>query len=891
MNNVFEVGKGFRKLKLDEALNGYQSGDTIRIAPGEYYLDKTVELRNKKLKIEGTGKLPSDVKIYGKFVLFDGAVLDVLNLSFHFENTNNGLNLKNNSHLLMNRVMMHSIGNPEATDTYPLIYADSSSVDIQFCEIYSTNSVLAINAGNESKIFIARSVIQHLFVTSKTKVQIENSQVLNYLALDDSSILRSESSLYLTSQDNEKYSLCLFDLSQCTLNNVIISDKSASAKISDGLVRIKNLQLDEMTDFVISHNDQSTVDILGGASAQLINTDDEEREERRIAAEQETAAREQQEMQQREAQEQRQMQEQAEQEVATSAEETPEPQSEIQEQPTQVKHEDNESETTEQSQNPLAKLNDLYGLKTVKEQVQKFINTVKFNKSREEKGLKTTPLTLHSMFLGNPGTGKTTVARLLGDLLYQEGVIEKNTFVEVTRNDLVSQYVGGTAKDTTALLEKAHGGILFIDEAYTLYSDSSNNSGTEAVDTILKYMEDHRNDIMIIFAGYDKEMHQFIQMNPGLKSRVPNVFDFEDYEPEEIAEIGYKDLLDSDYAVDETRYKEVVRNQYMKSTDSSNARWVRNFNQQLTLIMADRVIESGCSDNETILIEDLDILAGGNQESKDQINADALSQLDRLIGLANVKEYVHTLSQQAKVDRMLEAKGGLPSKSTYHMVFEGNPGTGKTMIANLLAKLFYSLDILPTDTVHVVDRSDLVGSYIGHTEKQTKEVLERSMGGVLFIDEAYQLSSAGGGNDFGKQAVETLITYLENYRDKFIVILAGYTENMESFLDLNPGLRSRIPEKIVFPDYTPEEVGEITSLFLGKDWQFDDDYLRQEVAKVYAMQPEKEKGNGRWGRNFAERLIGAHKVWLAENDVTESELKVIHNERIDAISAHYLTNN
>ena len=154
------------------------------------------------------------------------------------------------------------------------------------------------------------------------------------------------------------------------------------------------------------------------------------------------------------------------------------------------------------------------------------------------------------------------------------------------------------------------------------------------------------------------------------------------------------------------------------------------------------------------------------------------------------------------------------------------------------------------------------------------------MGGVLFIDEAYQLTN-GISNDFGKQAVETLLTYLENYRDKFIVILAGYTNEMENFLDTNPGLRSRIPEKIVFPDYSPEEIAVIVENNITKSWTADTEYLRHAVLRIYSEVPQNEKSNARWARNFSEKLIQNHKVWVMDNDVAGEQLKTISNNVID----------
>lgn len=257
-------------------------------------------------------------------------------------------------------------------------------------------------------------------------------------------------------------------------------------------------------------------------------------------------------------------------------------------------------------------LDDLVGMKNIKRQISELVHYIDTQNKRTELGLPSATLTLHMAFIGNPGTGKTSVARILGEIYKTMGLLKSGHLVEVDRKDLVGEYIGHTAVKTIKKVAEAMGGILFIDEAYTLAKDSINDFGQESIETLLKAMEDYRDRFAVIVAGYPREMHYFLESNPGLKSRFSTIIKFEDYIPEELEEIFKKMLLCYEYeitdeALEKVRYK--ISEEYdTRGKNFSNGRLIRNLFDQIIKKQSVRVSSKNITEKGQlvkIILEDV----------------------------------------------------------------------------------------------------------------------------------------------------------------------------------------------------------------------------------------------------------------------------------------------
>lgn len=284
------------------------------------------------------------------------------------------------------------------------------------------------------------------------------------------------------------------------------------------------------------------------------------------------------------------------------------------------------------------------------------------------------------------------------------------------------------------------------------------------------------------------------------------------------------------------------------------------------------------------------LLKGSNikqTQAEEQIDLDKeMEKLNGLIGLESVKSEVNNLVNVLKIEKLRKEKELPVPERSLHMVFSGNPGTGKTTIARMISRIFKGLGILEKGHLIETDRSGLVAGFVGQTAMKTTEICQKAIGGVLFIDEAYALAD-GGENDFGKEAINTLLKFMEDNRENFIAIVAGYTQNMRDFIDQNPGLQSRFNNYISFPDYTPEELIKIFRIFTKKSRLELTEEAEQKLLEIFQKHYDARDdkfGNGRFARNLFEKVYGnqANRL-VAITELDEKTLCTLTEEDVEDI--------
>lgn len=552
----------------------------------------------------------------------------------------------------------------------------------------------------------------------------------------------------------------------------------------------------------------------------------------------------------------------------------------------------------------MKEFDDFVGMESVKEAMRRIVKEVAVQKKLIELGEAAEGLTKYNFILtGNPGTGKTTVARIFGRIFKALGVTSTDRVTEKVPDQILSQYMNESSKNMNDAINEAMGGVLFLDEAYGIEpmddaGRSTSPEGRDAIKLLMTRMENEAGKFVVICAGYPREMETFMNSNPGLRRRFSHTIHIDDYSAEELLEIYERAAKAKKYnfslADDAARTKalNMFRTMVaMKDDKFGNAgeamkkvaETKTNINNRIQRIPYDQWTPEVLQTARLAYAEDIPY------EEPEKISVEeCLKELNMLVGLSGVKtsltKLAHTINNEIETAKLENRRPEIPLG---HYLFLGNPGTGKTTVARLMGKILYSMGALPTPTVVEVDKSKLVGRYMGTTEAITSHVIDTAMGGILFIDEAYQLAPNTAYDGYEKDALDTLLKRLEDDRGKFVCIAAGYTYEMQAFIQANSGIESRFPQRnwITFEDYTPGELFDIFMIYARKGGYTLDPMAENAVrGKLTMMYNNRGRnfGNGREARHLFDEVKSNLAARLAEdgNPHTPEERKTIMMEDV-----------
>ena len=548
---------------------------------------------------------------------------------------------------------------------------------------------------------------------------------------------------------------------------------------------------------------------------------------------------------------------------------------------------------------PTRALERVVGQEAAKAKIQNLVNALQVNRRRVAAGGRAEPAP-HVVLAGAPGVGKSMLARMVAHIVSECDVSRHGPLVRPSRQDLVAlgRAPGRTAELVAQQCEKAEGGVLLIDDFHRMLPDARGDAagardapGYEAMEALASEVERRARKagkgIVLILAGEAEGVAAARRACPPLDALLPEPLALPDFSPREVAILVDAMASERGFALapglrDDARLEAHVA-EAARCADPArrNAHLARSLLERAIDAQTERVFSLGTVGKDTLtvltvgdFIGPTDGASAGNDgdvcltKAQDETEK-ALLELERVVGLDGVKDFVRSLRAQLLVEKE-RVSLGLPSGGggVLHMVFAGNPGTGKTTVARIIANLLKALGVLRKGHLVEADRSSLVAGYSGQTALKTKAVVNEALGGVLFVDEAYALVS-GDRDAFGKEALDTLMKEMEDHRSDLVVIAAGYNDEMRDLLAANPGMESRFPTTLRFADYDARELMKIADSILRPQkltlGEGASDLLEAHFASEIEQRAEGTKGsNGRGVRNLLEAAKRAQALRLAE---------------------------
>jgi|GEM_PF-2409152 stage V sporulation protein K len=443
------------------------------------------------------------------------------------------------------------------------------------------------------------------------------------------------------------------------------------------------------------------------------------------------------------------------------------------------------------------------GQTEMKAYAHKVFDMTKKNEERVRKGM--IPLRFEQpnfIIEGDTGVGKTTACIIIAKLLMYCGILtyEEPYFVSVA--ELQTSAVGGTPEQVKKIFAKARGRLLVIDEAYSLApkgNGPSGNYGQEVVDTITNELGQPGKDIVVVLVGYPNSIDPVLRMNIGMPSRFPNKIVIDDYSISELVDIFNCYVVKNNFTVEnggETLITQLI-DMRRRSENFSNARGVIN--------LADKLMSNCVEDKDVITCESLK-----NEISKSSGSGiqGIWDEVEALIGIHEVKSLIKTIVGSIKgYQKQKQAGKKVAKPKSYNLILRGPSGTGKTTVSRLIARLFSELGIIKyADKIIEKDGKDFIAGYVGQTEERVNKIIAEAAGGILYIDEVYQMDN---GTEFGNSAINALCKCLDAQGSNLVVFISGYDSNVQKFLDKNEGLESRFPYSVTFNPYSEDELYEI----------------------------------------------------------------------------------